>query len=323
MARYEDLVVTAATTGHVRAFRPTTDRPRPTWAAKVGPVHNDPVVDADLDRLFLPSSDHHVHALVASTGRTAWRTDLGAPVMSDLALAGVDGSTTVLAMAGETLACLDAADGSVRWRWSMPRISGGPATSDGERVYLGVGDGNIWALDARTGAPQWHIEHCNGNVGRYRTLIWGPWESRLLPLPGDLLLACSRQRLRTVVRATGETVWEIEGHFRLATPFRYGDDVVIATEEGQVMVLDPATGAVRDELDTVPQLATAGLVHRDAEVVVTGAGGLVARVDLAERTSRIVGQVGHGFVWSTPVVTESGLYVVGTASGELRAHRIS
>src|SRR5699024_8843272 len=30
MARYEDLVVTAATTGHVRAFRPTTDRPRPT-----------------------------------------------------------------------------------------------------------------------------------------------------------------------------------------------------------------------------------------------------------------------------------------------------
>src|SRR5699024_9974754 len=213
--------------------------------------------------------------------------------------------------------------GSVRWRWSMPRISGGPATSDGERVYLGVGDGNIWALDARTGAPQWHIEHCNGNVGRYRTLIWGPWESRLLPLPGDLLLACSRQRLRTVVRATGETVWEIEGHFRLATPFRYGDDVVIATEEGQVMVLDPATGAVRDELDTVPQLATAGLVHRDAEVVVTGAGGLVARVDLAERTSRIVGQVGHGFVWSTPVVTESGLYVVGTASGELRAHRIS
>lgn len=323
LATYRDLVVTAATTGHLRAFRPTAKGPRPTWAAKVGPVHNDPVVDPDLDRIFLPSSDHHVHALVASTGRKSWRTDLGAPVMADLALANIDGAPSVLAISGETLSCLDATDGSVRWQWAMQRISGGPAISDGTRVYLGVGDGNIWALDASTGRPEWHVEHCNGNVGRYRTLIWGPWESRLLPLPGDLLLACSRQRLRLVVRDTGRTVWEITGHFRLATPFRYGDDVVLATEEGQVMVVDPATGAVRATLDSVPQLATAGLVLRDSTAVVTGAGGLVARVDVDDRTSRIVGQVGHSHVWSTPVVTGEGLYVVATASGELRAHRLS
>ena len=323
LAEYEDLVIAAAATGHVHAFRPTAAHRRPRWATRVGPVHNDPVVDATLDRIFLPSSDHHVHALVASTGRNAWRADLGAPVMSDLALARVDGSPAVLAIAGETLSCLDADDGSVRWQWAMPRISGGPAISDGERVYLGVGDGNIWALDAATGAPLWQAEHCNGNVGRYRTLIWGPWESRLLPVPGDLVLACSRQRLRAVERATGETVWEVEGHFRLATPFRHGDDVIIAKEEGQVMLLDPATGVVRVELETVPLLATAGLVVDGSTVTVTGAGGLVAQVDVATESVRILGQVGRSYAFSTPVITESGLYVVGTLSGELRAHQVA
>lgn len=322
LTTYQDLVIAATISGQVRAFRSTSTGLGPKWSTAVGPVHNDPVVDADLNRLYLPSSDHHVHALVASTGRLDWRTDLGVPVMSDLATARIDDTPVILAIAGETLSCLDATDGSIRWQWAMPRISGGPAISDGVRVYLGVGDGNIWALDARTGEPQWHAEHCNGNVGRYRTLIWGPWESRLLPVPGDLVLACSRQRLRAVARDTGETAWEIEGHFRLATPIRYGDDVIVANEEGQVLLLDPSTGEVRTELPTVPMLATAGLIVEDSVVTVTGPGGLVARADVASQETTILGQVGGSHVFSTPVVTESGLFVVGTLDGELRGHRL-
>lgn len=323
LARVDDLVVVASAHGEVRAVRPSAARCRPVWHATVGPVHNDPAVGHG--RIHLPSADHHVHTLASDTGERLWRTDLGAPVMCDLALATVDDTAVVIGAAMTTLFCLDAEQGSVLWRWEMDQICGGPVSCDGERVYLGGGDGNLWAVDARTGEPLWHLDHSNHNDDVYRRLIWGPWESRTLPLGeqgDDRVLACSRQRLRTSDPATGETLWEIEGHYRDANPQWYGEKILISKEEGQVQLLDPGSGETQVEIESgVARLDKAGLVRDGSRVVVTGPGGRVAAVDLDDGSNQVLGQISIDYVYSTPFL-EDDLYVVATMGGELRGYRL-
>ncbi|HIT74157.1 MAG TPA: PQQ-binding-like beta-propeller repeat protein, partial [Candidatus Avipropionibacterium avicola] len=138
----------------------------------------------------------------------------------------------------------------------------------------------------------------------------------------DRVLACSRQRLRTSDPATGETLWEIEGHYRDANPQWYGERILISKEEGQVQLLDPGSGETQVEIESgVARLDKAGLVRDGSRVVVTGPGGRVAAVDLDDGSNQVLGQISIDYVYSTPLL-EDDLYVVATMGGELRGYRL-
>lgn len=318
----EELVISATTAGHVWAMHRDGRRVTPVWRAHIGPVHNDPAVIAERHRVFYPSSDHHIYALDSSTGESLWHSDLGAPVMSDLTAATIDGEQVTLAVAVDLLYCLNAEDGSLRWRQQLAGISGGPATCDGEQIYLGLGDGQTWAFDARTGEPGWSIEQARGETSSFDKVHHGPWQAYRLLLPDNALLAYSRYSMRAVTRSNGEMLWEREGAFSVCPGAQmWGDRVLSVSNNGTVLLLDPATGDVDLEVETVPYIKNADFLIRDSTVIITSVGGLVATVDLNDGASEIVGQMAPDYVFSSPVLSpDQSHYIVATMGGELRSY---
>jgi len=318
----QDHVIAATTAGHVWAMRSAGRRVQPVWRAHTGPVYNDPVAIADQHQIFFPCADHHVYALDSTDGALLWRTDIGAPVGSDLTATTIDGNDVVLAIAVDSLYCLDAADGSVRWSQQLTGISGGPATCDGDRVYLGVGDGKTWAFDARTGEPEWSIEQAEGYTDVYGQLRHGPWQAQRLLLPQDAILACTKDSMQAVDRSGGDRIWEREGPFGVSpAPRMWRERVLVVSEEGTVMLLDPATGDAELEVETVPYIKNADYLVRGSTVIVTGAGGLVATVDLEDGSSEVLGQMAPDYVFSSPVLSpDENHYIVATMNGDLRSY---
>ncbi|WP_114854325.1 PQQ-binding-like beta-propeller repeat protein [Brachybacterium sp. YJGR34] len=320
LAEVDGIVVAATTTGEVRGVRADGGTAKTVWTHEIGAVHSNLATDAETGRVFVPTGDHQVHAFDAATGEVLWSTDLGAPVMSDLGTGEIDGTAVVLACAMETFACLDAATGEVRWTWEMPQVSCGLPVTDGERVYVGGGDGNAWAVDARTGEPLWHKDHSNRS-GSYSRLIYGPWDTQLLLMPEDLLVVAAVEQLRAVDRATGETVWEITGAFRHSTPTMLGEDLLVTEEDGTLRVIEPATGTVRLEHGTEPDAWNPAMLIDAPAVTVTGMSGLIEDVDTDAGTSELRGQISRDLIFASPVALEGGaVQVFGTMGGELRAY---
>lgn len=151
-----------------------------------------PVIDAR-GTLYVGSTDRHLYAIRARTGKTLWRVDLGAPVHAAVALRGSDvivpcfdgalvtvetrrgreksrvplggalvsapvvaGPRIVIGARDSMLSGLDSR-GQIAWRNSFwfSWIESAPHFADGT-LYVGSSDfRRVSALDARNGAPQW------------------------------------------------------------------------------------------------------------------------------------------------------------------------
>lgn len=114
-------------------------------------------------RIVFGSSDGHVYALDAATGRPRWIYDAGISVHSPPAIA--DGRVFIGTWDTRLLA-LDATDGHLLWSFQggtdvktgiLQGIVAAPAI-DGDTVYVGARDGLFYAFDARSGAVRWRYD---------------------------------------------------------------------------------------------------------------------------------------------------------------------
>ncbi|HEY1547106.1 MAG TPA: PQQ-binding-like beta-propeller repeat protein, partial [Kofleriaceae bacterium] len=142
-----------------------------------GPVVASPTL-AD-NRVYVGSYDGNLYALDAATGAVAWKRDLGARIASSAAVS--DGVVYVLGYDAK-LHALDAATGAPKWtfatkgehRFTATHLHGAlpaaeampdpfdvflssPAISGG-LVYFGSSDGDVYALDTKTGAQRWKFQ---------------------------------------------------------------------------------------------------------------------------------------------------------------------
>jgi eukaryotic-like serine/threonine-protein kinase len=133
--------------------------------------------------VYFGSNDHNFYALEASSGRQLWKFATKARITSSPAV--VDGRVFFGSYDGNFYA-LDAASGKPLWQFASEgerRFAGrhlhgalpaaevvpdpfdvflsSPTVVEG-RVFFGSGDGNVYALDARSGALQWKFH--TGNV---------------------------------------------------------------------------------------------------------------------------------------------------------------
>ena len=55
---------------------------------------------------------------------------------------------------------IDPETGAVKWRYKIAQASlgSGVLATGGGLVFAATGDGNLIALDSRTGAPMWHFQ---------------------------------------------------------------------------------------------------------------------------------------------------------------------
>lgn len=133
-------------------------------------------VTTDGERVYVQTYDGDCHALAAATGETVWHLD-GQRHNKLPALSG----GLVIRKDGESLAAVDAARGTERWRTGLDgRVLTPPVVDDG-RVYVVTGSSEQWCLDAQTGERIWHVDI--GAAIRERADIEDP----LLPLGGSVL----------------------------------------------------------------------------------------------------------------------------------------
>jgi outer membrane protein assembly factor BamB len=139
---------------------------KPGWTAKIGvgasyraKLTAQPVVLGG--RVFAMDTDAVVSAFDLKTGERLWRRETRAKDTHSTNLAGgiaaEDGLLYVVTGRAEALA-LDATDGHVRWRATLAAPARSLPTLGGGRLYAGLIDGRLVALDLRGGRQLWSYQ---------------------------------------------------------------------------------------------------------------------------------------------------------------------
>lgn len=255
----------------------TLDSGIPRWRVGTGsPVGGG--VTFDGDRVYAGTRDGVVLALGATTGEEAWRVDVPGAVTSAPAVAG----DLVIAVAQDREAgtvaavAVDAATGEERWRFTTPPASpAATAAAVGEEtVFVGMGDGQVHALDLETGAERWATRARAVVLGvpLYFTAVQTP------AVPGDAVVA-DLAHVSRFDASTGEERWTFRFPAFVATSSVAvaAGAVLIGDREGFVSAIDLDEGVVVWQRDLGPLPASgvaadgrrvyAATLGREGEVV--------------------------------------------------------
>ncbi|GAA5200346.1 PQQ-binding-like beta-propeller repeat protein [Microbacterium jejuense] len=311
-------VVAGSTSGRVVAVDIAGTSYRPRWTVDLGPVHRGAAFTTDGALVVLASADHRLTAVDARTGAVAWTSGFGKPVMSTPLVVSTGGGDRILVAAEDRLRCLDAA-GRTLWEADVPVRTAGRAASDGERVYVGAGDGRGYAYDLHSGTRLWSFL-TNTRPDRYRQLIYGPWDDWVEVLPGGAVLFSTVTDAIAVDPVTGAERWRVAGSHMFAPALMLADGgLLLTTEWGVVTIADPASGGVRWSAQAVPRVVNAGPVidPETGTAWLVSVGGLLAAIDPAAGTVAIDRQLFTANTFSTPVVVGRQL-IVAAQDGVLR-----
>ena len=194
--------------------------------------------------VLLGTTRGEVIALDAGNGGELWRTAVSSEVLSRPASAE---DAVVAQTADGRLVALEAEDGAQRWAYDSQvplltlRGTAAPVV-ESSFVFAGFGDGNVTAIDVRSGAPVW----------RQRIMLpQGRTElDRMVDVDGTpvlasgLLLAASFQgRLKAMNPSDGGVVWDTEASSYLDLAEGYGQ-VYVVSEDDVVTAFGLSTAAV-------------------------------------------------------------------------------
>ncbi|MSP67346.1 MAG: pyrrolo-quinoline quinone [Alphaproteobacteria bacterium] len=317
--------------GELSAFR-ATDGGR-LWRIDLVPEQEEKGapgggVAFDRGRLYASTGYGEVFALNPETGAVLWRRPLAVPIRSAPTVAG--GRVFVVTVENQ-LHALAADDGGPLWTHSGINEAAGllgaasPA-ADGDIVVAAYSSGELFALRADTGRVIWSetltIARRTGALAQINDIAGSPVIDR-----GLVLAVSHRGRLAAIDVRRGERVWdqEVGG---LNTPWVAGDFVYLLTEEGDLLCLARADGAIRwvsslprfkNEAAKKDPISWSGPVLASDRLIVTGSDG--AALSVSPYTGKMLGQIKlPDRIAIAPVVADSTLYVL-TDSAELVALR--
>ncbi|MEU4670416.1 PQQ-binding-like beta-propeller repeat protein [Amycolatopsis sp. NPDC023774] len=127
------------------------------WQRRLeGATTPGPVVGAD-GTVFIASNAGVLHALDPADGHDKWIYDTKNPTGGDLSISPVVlPNGTILLPSGEDLIALSPS-GRPLWTKAFSVRVTSPASIDGNRVYVGTGDGTVSAVDATAGRAIWTV----------------------------------------------------------------------------------------------------------------------------------------------------------------------
>jgi outer membrane assembly lipoprotein YfgL len=216
---------------------------QPLWTVKLDKIRFPLAVAAKNGQFIAADSDGTVTALDASTGRTAWRTEIGAPIVAGV---GSDGRYAAVVTRDNEVVTLDG--GRVLWRQRLnSRVATSPLVA-GERVFVIGVDRAVQAFDALDGRWLWTLQR----PGDALTLAQGS----VIAAFKDTLLVAQGSRLAGLDPLQGTVRWEVP----LASPrgtneverladlvgpaIRIGDTVCARAFQSAVGCADAARGVL-------------------------------------------------------------------------------
>jgi hypothetical protein len=190
-------------------------------------------------------------------------------------------------------------DGTVRFlmtrepEWIERRespIDRAPSTSDdGLGVFVTDRAGNVSRLDPRTGVVAWTTA-----TGDLSGLLTGA-----VPCGEDRVVFGSIDgSLRAVAQKDGVLAWSVPDLPTESTPAYLGGSVVVATDDGHLVALDPVGGSRRWNLELAGAVRADLAVIDETRVLAITEGGTAAAVDVVEGRTLWSTRVGRGVVSS-------------------------
>jgi outer membrane protein assembly factor BamB len=179
-----------------------------------GRLWSQPVADGD--RVFVTSLDHSVIAVNPTTYEVLWNEDLTGAIPGS-AILGADGSLYVGSLASQ-LEKFDPETGNHQpvldaknWIWGTP-------ASDGDTLYFGDLDGNVYAFSTSTAKLNWAPVKPDGAIITASPLIHN-----------DQILIATELGFLYAIDRDGKTLWsEKVGGKIYTTPVAAGDLTILA-----------------------------------------------------------------------------------------------
>ncbi len=305
------------------------------WQFKTqGGIVSSPAIANGL--VYIGSSDGALYAVDQSNGQQKWKTQTRGPIASSPAVA--DGLVFFLGFDGGFY-CLDANTGARKWRYATgyerrfeaKRLHGStpaeqtvpdphdvflssPAVLNG-RVYFGSSDGNIYALEAKTGLLQWKFE-TKGQVHASpaivgNTLYIGSWDSYLYAL--DVESGAEKWRFKT-----GEDPVIANQVGFQSSPAVVDGIVYVGCRDAHLYAIDAQTGKKRWDYPTSKSWVNVTPAVFDGSVYfATGDTRRFHAVEAATGRLRFTVPV-ITVIFSSPAIAE-GLAYFGNLNGSLYA----
>jgi outer membrane protein assembly factor BamB len=242
--------------GRVVALRLKTGEP--LWSVRTGGISAPLALD---DSLLIAATDRGtVFALDQATGERRWERSLGRGVR---ATPVVTASGIAVATIADSIFLLEPGTGVVKFRFATPgTIVGSPAT-DGHRLFAGTTAGHLLAINLADLSVLW-----DRPVG---DAVYGA-----PALAGDTLYAVTeRGTLWRVPLAAPESAHAIAlGIPATAGPTPLANGILVVGVDGEVLLVDETTDAVRWRTHRPPPLEVPALV-RDHELILVSGNGVV------------------------------------------------
>lgn len=232
---------------------------RRLWRARTGGGGVVAPLAFDGEAIYAGTEDGSVLRLEPEQGQVQWHASLSGAIRAG-PLTTPHG--LLVATTSDTLYLLDRQTGTVRARLKLPgTVLATPAT-DGRRVYLGTTSGRIIAVDVATWTVAWDRAAGDAVYGAPAlardTLFVLARDGRLWVIPVDAPGGATSHALEIVA---------IAGPTPLA-----GGGVLVGSVSGEVLLVDPASGAIQWRAQVAGPIEEPPLV-RDRQVVVVGGRG--------------------------------------------------
>ncbi|MFL6307793.1 MAG: PQQ-binding-like beta-propeller repeat protein [Candidatus Sulfotelmatobacter sp.] len=287
--------------------------------------------------VYVGSDDGNFYAIDAQSGAQRWKFEVKSRVPSTPAIAG--GRVYFTAYDGNVYA-LDAASGALKWKFQTGgerRFSGknlhgtqpaaetmpdpfdcylsSPAVWNGA-VYFGSGDGNVYALDAASGALRWKFKtgdvvHASPAIADGMVFI-GSWDSYFYAIDA----------------ASGQEKWKFKTGEDHDTYNQVGIQSSAAVADGMVYfgcrdshlyALDARSGEKKWAFSANGSWVVGSPAVREGQVYFpTSDSSLLYEVDA--RTGKVLRSLGfnHWYLYSSPALAGDVLYI-GSTQGKVAA----
>lgn len=316
-----------------------TDGPRQfkdvKWAFRTdGWVLSSPAVSGGV--VYFGSDDKNLYALDASTGAEKWKFSTGGLVRSSPAVVT---DTVYFGSYDGIFYALDATTGKPKWKFETPGerqfeakglhgyfpraqtvpdfwdfFLSSPAV-DEARVYFGSGDGNLYALDARTGQLKWKFA-TQGVVHSSPALVagviyFGSWDSYFYAL--DATTGKEKWRFKTGEDTTNYNQVGIQ-----SSPAVSGGVIYFGCRDSHLYALDATTGREKWKFDNHGSwINTSPAIYEGTVYVGSPIPGIFRAVDVKSANARYQLDA-RMMIFSSPSVAR-GMAYFGSFNGKLYA----
>ena len=306
------------------------------WKFKTGGavISTPAIVDGTA---YFGSNDHNVYAVNLADGTQRWKFKTGSRVASSPAV--YEGLVYFVSYDGNIYS-IDAKTGEQRWKFSSEgerrfigkHLHGSDPSSEAmpdpfdfylsspsivqDTVYVGSGDGNVYALDAASGALRWKfhtgdVVHASPAVANGLVYI-GSWDSWFYAI--DAKSGQERWRFKT-----GED-HKIANQVGIQSSATVADGMVyFGCRDSKLYALDAATGMKRWAYDNKGSwVISTPIVKEGTLYFATSDSALLHAVNAKSGTLEFSLSFHHWPMFSSPAIAGRNLYI-GSNSGTLMA----